>query len=357
MRTDLPLILACIAAVLLANGYLTRSSAQLRVFSHNTKAHKTGKYSDCASCHTLPTKNWTTRKVDGGGPTFPDVATFPYHTSCFGCHTQDIYKQGGAFCGTCHTVATMRARAVGRFPVRAHPTQFTTLFPHNVHQDIIASNKPNRDYAVAHFIPASFSVPDEKTKPTYYNCVICHEVASKIPKLETRKVTTPEDSKLLPAAVPDVFEKPIAAEFFKNSPNSHASCFTCHYQFKNLPGGKQSCIGCHELSKPFYEKQVTRRYSLKFNHEREGHKSDCATCHVRITQNGDVRTMKDADVPIVTCRFCHAKQEDAAYRKIITTEVETRLAAEKENKPAFQCTYCHTSEIGRRKIPASHLSN
>src|SRR5688500_2702823 len=151
MRKGLVLVTVCIGVIFIASGYVSRSSAQLRIFSHNTKAHKTGKYANCASCHTLPTTDWTTRKVYGGGPTFPAVATFPYHNSCFGCHTKDIYRKGGggAFCGTCHTEATMRARAVGRFPVRAHPTQFTTLFPHNVHQDIIASNRPTRDYAVA----------------------------------------------------------------------------------------------------------------------------------------------------------------------------------------------------------------
>jgi hypothetical protein len=250
----------------------------------------------------------------------------------------------------------MRARAVARFPVRSHPTQFTTLFPHNVHQDVIASYRPQTDYAVAHFVNVSFAVADDK-KPTFYNCVICHETATALPKYETRKLTvSAEEAKLLPAVVPDTFEKPIEPKFFKQSPNSHASCFSCHYQFKNLPEGKRSCVGCHELTKPFFEKNVTRRYSLKFNHEREGHQSDCATCHLRITQNGDIRKMKDADVPIVACRFCHAKQEDAVYRKIITTEVESRLASEKDKQPVFQCTYCHTSVVGRNKIPASHLN-
>jgi hypothetical protein len=364
MKNGLALVVLSLAAVFLISGYLTESSAQRRIFSHNTKAHKTGKYSNCAACHTLPTKNWTSPRADKQ-PSFPDVKNFPYHTSCFGCHSKDIFSRGsgGAFCGGCHTIPSMRAtKATRPFPITAHPTQFTTLFPHNVHQDIIASNKPKREYAVAHFVPASYvvpasySVPDDNDEPTFYNCVICHESASNIPKFETRKlVTTPEELKALPAVIADTFEKPIVADFFKNSPDSHSSCFTCHYQFKNLPEGKQGCHGCHELTKPFFEKDVARRYSLKFNHEREGHKSDCATCHLRITQNGDIRNMKDADVPIVTCKFCHAKQEDIPYRKIITTEVETRMAAEKDNKPAFQCTYCHTSEIGRRKIPASHL--
>ena len=365
MRNAVALIFVILFACFLAIGYSTEVQAQRRVFNHNTKAHKTGKYSNCASCHTLPTSNWTAPRSDKQKP-FPDVKNFPYHTSCFGCHTKDIYSQGGAFCGGCHTIPSMRAtKATRPFPIKTHPTQFTTLFPHNTHQDIIASNVPERDYAVGHsspssyFVPASYTVSastaaDETDEPKFYNCVICHETTAKLPKFTTRKIkTSAEELAALPAAVPDTFEVPIAASFFKNSPDSHSSCFTCHYQFKNLPEGKQGCNGCHELTKPFFEKEVMRRYSLKFNHEREGHKSDCATCHLRITQNGDIRNMKDADVPIVTCRFCHAKQEDIPYRKIITTEIENRLAAEKDNK-TFQCTYCHTSEIGRRKIPASH---
>ena len=362
MRKSLILLMVSAAVCLWAIGNSTPSQAQ-RIFSHNTKAHKTGKYANCSSCHTLPTSNWTAPRLDKQPP-YPDVRLFPYHTSCFGCHTKDIYKQGsaGAFCGGCHTIPSMRAtKATKAFPIKSHPTQFTTLFPHNVHQDIIAGNAPQRDYAVGHgstppvFVNASFTPADEKDGPTFYNCVICHETASKLPKFTTRKVTAAADEGPLPPVVPDTFDVPIAAAFFKNSPDSHASCFSCHYQFNNLPAGKQGCNGCHELTKPFFEKDVMRRYSLKFNHEREGHKSDCATCHLRITQNGDVRNMKDADVPIVTCKFCHAKQEDIPYRRIITTEVENRINAEKENK-VFQCTYCHTSEIGRRKTPSSHLN-
>jgi hypothetical protein len=348
MRNKVAIVLLGFFAVVLASGYLTESSAQRRIFSHNTKAHKTGKYSNCASCHTLPTKNWTQPRVDKQA-SFPDVTNFPYHNSCFGCHTKDIYSQGGAFCGGCHTVPSMRARAVLRFPIRSHPTQFTTLFPHNVHQDVIASNRPRTDYAVAHFVSASY-VPDDPPKPKFYNCVICHESTTAIPKYEPRKLTTtPEELKALPAVVADTFEKPISAEFFKDSPNSHASCFSCHYQFKNLPEGKQGCNGCHELTKPFFEKNVIRRYSLKFDHETKDHKSDCTTCHLRITQVGDTRQMKDADVPIVSCRACHAKQEEAPFRKVLFTEL-----AERDKNPTFQCTYCHTSEIGRHKIPASH---
>ncbi len=358
MKHRLRLIMLGLAAVIFAGGFITESTAQRRTFSHNTRAHKEGKYKDCSSCHSLPTKNWTSPRRDKQSP-FPDVATFPSHTSCFSCHVKDIYSRGGVFCGTCHTVASMRARAVSAFPVRSHPSQFTTLFPHNVHQDIIASTRPEPDFAVAHFIPVAFSPnnDDDDEKPTFYNCAICHESASKLPKYAPRKLLSkPEILKPLAEIVPDTFAKPVTAEYFKTSPEGHSSCFACHYQYKNLPDKKSDCSACHELTPPYYEKDVTSRYSLKFNHQRVGHvEKDCTSCHLRITQNGDARTMKDADVPIFSCMQCHATQEDdPPWKKILTTEVEKRDAAIANKQPVFQCTYCHISAIGRYETPESH---
>jgi hypothetical protein len=362
MRNRLALILIGIAAMLFAGGYPSESTAQRRIFSHNTKAHKEGKYSSCSSCHTLPEKNWSAPRRDKREP-FPDVTTFPYHTSCFGCHTRDIYSRGGVFCGTCHVVASMRAtggRGVLAFPVRSHPTQFTTLFPHNIHQDLIASNERKSAYAPAHFIKTSFTArdgsfvrQDDKARPSFYNCAICHETAAQMPKFEPRKLS---EAKSFGVLVADTFEAPIMPAFFKDSPDSHASCFNCHYQFKNLPPGKQSCAGCHELTKPFIDKNVIPRYSLKFNHDRVDHaQKDCMSCHLRIAQNNDIRTLKDADVPIMACKQCHATQEEQRFKNILNIEVDARDASlAKNEQPVFQCTYCHTSAIGRFETPASH---
>ena len=297
------------------------------------------------------TSHLIVRHKDKQAP-FPDVATFPSHSSCFACHTRDIYSNGGAFCGTCHVVPTMRARAVLAFPIKSHPTQFTTLFPHNAHQDIIAINRTSTDVAAAHFIPAVFSRPDEKPKPTFYNCAICHQSTLQTPKYAPRKLSL---EKPLADILPDTFDKSVTAEFFKTAPDSHASCFSCHYQYKNLPENKRNCSGCHEMTKPYFEKNVIQRYSLKFDHQRVGHvEKDCASCHIRITQNGDVRTMKDADVPIMSCKQCHATQEDDLWKHILTTEIEKRDASIANKQPVFQCTYCHTSAIGRYEMPASH---
>ena len=341
-------ILTCITFV---GGRSPGLSNQARIFSHNTRAHKEGKYKDCSSCHALPTKNWASARRDS----FPDVATYPSHTSCFGCHTKDIYSRGGAFCGNCHVVPTMRARAVLPFPARSRPGQFTTLFPHNVHQDLIAENRRETVYSPAHFVRASFgALPTiQDNKPNFYNCAICHTTASKVRKYGARRAA---GLKPLGEIIPDTFESPVVAPFFKDSPANHSSCFNCHYQYKNLPAGKQSCAGCHEASKPFREREVTERYSLKFNHDRVGHvEKDCMSCHLRIAQNNDIRSMKDADVPILACLQCHATQEEQRSKSILNIEIAQREdSIAKNERPIFQCTYCHTSAVGRLETPASH---
>jgi hypothetical protein len=370
MRNPLALILIGIAGMIFAGSYPSESTAQRRPkpFSHQTPEHRNGKYADCAICHKLPSPNWQVSRRDRLPP-FPDITNFPNpHGArnaavCISCHVRDVYTDGGVFCGTCHTVASMRAtggRGVLPFPVPSRPTQFTTLFPHNVHQDLIASNDRNSAYAPAHFIKASFTARDEpfvrqddKARPSFYNCAICHETATKLPKFEPRKLS---DSKSFGVLVADTFEAPIVPAFFKDSPDSHASCFNCHYQFKNLPLGKQSCAGCHELTKPFTDKDVIPRYSLKFNHDRDDHATkDCMSCHLRIAQNNDIRVMKDADVPIMACKQCHATQEEQRFKNILNIEVDARDASLAKNEQSiFQCTYCHTSAIGRFETPASH---
>lgn len=359
MRKRISLLFLFAATVGSFGLFTYESEAQRRLgpFSHNTRAHKEGKYNDCASCHTLPTKNWQARSL------FPDVATYPYHTSCFGCHTRDIYTNSAVFCGTCHTEPSMRARGgagVLRFPGKGHARQFNTIFPHDLHQDLIAASPPvlprnaapNTDYAVAHFVKASFSLRGNEpvrssSNPQFYNCAICHSTSNQIPKNLTRKIA---DLKPLSDLVPDTFERPMTAAFFKKSPTGHESCFTCHYQYQNLPAGKQNCAGCHQLTAPYFEKKATERYSLKFDHDRAGHgDKDCISCHVRITQQSNVALMKDADVPIASCWSCHATNEQDRSRRILFAEIESR-----EKQATFQCTYCHTSAIGRFEIPTSH---
>jgi hypothetical protein len=358
-----------IVASIFAAYFLTTGSAQRqpRVFSHNTRAHKEGKFKDCSSCHALPEQNWTAPRSDKLEP-FPDVTNFPYkqHTTCNTCHIKEVYSDGGVFCGSCHVNASMRAKGGAGmldFPNKRHLRQFKTLFPHDVHQDLLAQIPKTKEYAPAHFTPVSFSTAasfDDKPKPKFYNCSICHKSylgTGPLPKYETRK---PFAVKGLSPLGTDTFERPLTAAFFKSSPDGHESCFSCHYQFQNLPVGQQSCAGCHALVepfKPYSDRNLKSRYSLKFDHSREGHvEKDCMSCHLRITQNPDVR-LKDeagvpvvADVPLVSCKGCHDTQDDsAAWRQIVQKEIESR-----DKSAAFQCSYCHTSAVGRFEVPASH---
>jgi len=276
---------------------------------------------------------------------------------CFACHKDASYtKDGiGVFCGACHRVASMNVTGVKEvlpFPTASHGQQFLTKFPHDKHQDLIAAADSGGPRPV-HFVAAAFPLTDDKQKVTFYNCAICHKTEDKLPKFGTRK---PGMFKSLADAMTDTFDKPIKAEFFKSSPEGHESCFTCHYQFANLPS-KQGCASCHALTpQPYFERSVTERYSLKFDHNSSGHTGkDCTACHIRITQNADVRTMKDADVPISSCKTCHATQEDDKDKNALITELDARAAGIKDKKPVFQCTYCHTSAIGRYEVPPSHI--
>lgn len=353
--------LVFVAAILLCGTTLiTDTPAQRRAqpFSHGTPAHKNGKYADCSVCHQLPTSNWTAARSDKQTP-FPDVINFPNpHRQgagnvCFACHTNDAFSGGGVFCGTCHTVPSMRARAVLPFPVQGRARQFNIIFPHDLHQDLIARERKEmkRFVAVAHFVSASFEPAEAAPADDFYNCAVCHKTTDQVPKINHRSFPL---LKPLDNPVADTFERPVTARFFKDSPESHASCFNCHYGYQYLPQGKQNCAGCHELTKPYVEKRTIERYSMKFDHDRTEHQRDCAACHVRITQNKDIKTMKDADVPISTCWSCHATQEEARSRRILNIEIEARDKSITDKTAPFQCTYCHTSAVGRYEVPATH---
>lgn len=352
MKIRLRLLLIGSVAAVFAISVLTESQAQRRQvpFSHNTPAHKQGKFKDCSACHILPTANWRSPRLDKQEP-FPDVISFPYqkHTTCNGCHSTgakpDIYSSGGAFCGNCHVAASMRAtggRGVLPFPVKSHPRQFATRFPHNVHQDILALNDKKTGVAVAHFLLASFTgAPDP---PKFDNCAICHKTRTDAPKFADRM---PVGMKPLGAVVVDAGSAAFrpTAGFFKDNPSSHASCFSCHYQGTKPVG--TDCAGCHTLTTPYSRSTIVKRVSLKFDHKQVDHsKADCISCHLRITQNADLKTMVGADVPIVACLSCHAAD--------LADELTSREESVADKKPAFQCIRCHTAAIGRFAVPQSH---
>lgn len=352
MKTALRIMLIAITAAACATWLLTSAGAQKRrnVFFHSTAAHKK---IDCASCHKTPTAN--SQAVRG----FPDVADYPGHASCIGCHRNDFFSGNRPeICSICHTAPSPRNSARFPFPVRSRPHEFTTIFPHDIHQDIIAGNEnpdgtaPSHFTAInslsgarmssvrpAHFVNASFNpfaLPADEP-PQFTNCAICHQTTAALPKFGNRK---PSEGRALADAANESFAP--GAGFFKDAPEGHASCFTCHYQGQKPT--RTDCAGCHRPAARFSPSDVILRYSLKFDHQSANHvNKDCTTCHVRITQNSDVAAMKDADVPFMTCASCHAAQ--------LKEETDKRDAG---TQPVFQCTYCHNPEIGRFEIPASH---
>lgn len=336
MKIRFRLFLIVVTAVAFASGFWGRSTAQKRGdnFSHGTAAHKK---TSCSSCHKVPTGNWVSARG------YPDVADYPGHAACFSCHKSDFFSgRNPAICAGCHVNAGPRRAGRFPFPVRSRSHEFSTIFPHDVHQDIVTSNTGTKKVAGAHFVRASFSVPDDPA-PQFNNCAICHRTAANLPKSSARNLL--RTAQPLAETGKDDFVP--TAGFFKTSPNSHASCFTCHYQ--NQKPIRSDCAGCHSLTKPYAELGLVQRYSLKFDHQLKDHAdNDCIACHVRITQTADLKTMKDADVPILTCSTssCHSRS--------ISSEIAKREASVVAKEPVFKCAYCHTPQIGRFPIPASH---
>lgn len=337
----LRLLAVGMTAVVIAVGLEMRADAQSRDrFSHATAAHKK---KDCASCHAMPTANW--ERARG----YPDVADFPGHAACASCHMRDFFRGGNkpAFCLGCHSDVGPGRGPRFAFPVMTRSREFETKFPHSVHQDIIAGNNRRISVAAAHFVNAGFTRnPDDKT-PQFNNCAICHETSTKLPKFET---LPPKDKSLSPLAeaATDVFTPTTA--FFKDMPTGHASCFACHYT--GVKPTANNCAGCHALTRAYSDTDLRGRFSLKFDHmdrnERGDlvHTKDCMTCHVRISQNDDISKLKDPDVPVLACIACHGDK--------LTEEVGKREASLAAKQPAFQCSYCHSTAIGRYAIPPSH---
>jgi hypothetical protein len=356
VKNYLRLLLIVSIAAIFALSVLTESQAQRRSppFSHSTPAHRQGKYKDCSACHIVPTANWKSPRQDKQEP-FPDVVSFPYekHTTCNGCHSTgakpDIFSNRGAFCGNCHVSASVRAtggRGVLPFPVRSNPRQFATRFPHNIHQDVMASINKYREDTTA-LLMVSFSA--RRYEPRQVDsCAVCHKTRTELPKFSA---LTPTDMKPLADAVPDTGTPnfPPIAGYFKDNPRSHASCFACHYQAAKPLAA--DCAGCHVPTTPYARSSIVKRYSLKFDHQQKDHaRTDCKSCHIGIAQNADLKTLMGADVPIIACTSCHTP-----HAQDLADELGQREQSVADKKPPFQCTYCHTSAIGRFPPPPSHV--
>ena len=213
--------------------------------------------------------------------------------------------------------------------------QFTIEFPHDKHQNVIASRGHGRspDEAV-HFIRASFFKPqtvDDK-KPDYNNCTICHQTNNTL---------------LIVPLTPQPDATAQSNKFFKTMPHSHDSCFNCHW--KNLKPASDDCGGCHKPAATFIGIDSPPRKSAMFSHEggKGEHVMECTTCHINITRASTLQGLTP-DVPITACATCHKDSKKTTYPKITTIEEE--LA---QFKKTSSCLYCHTPYIGKKKPPAT----
>lgn len=287
-------------------------------FSHATEKHR----GTCNTCHRIPTDNW--KKVRD----FPDVTDYPGHSACVSCHRQQFFKGAKpVICAVCHSKTSPRDDARLAFQNPLVPRQFLIEFPHDKHQDVIARNIHTPAEQQFRFVRASFAAaPEDKH---YNNCEICHAPRALTPSAPA-------------AGWPDAFVPDAAT--FKASPASHASCFNCHWKAQQPT--KENCAGCHKLSdKPYVAADTMARLSVKFRHAREQHVAECTTCHINITKAATLRGLQP-DVPITACSECH-------NREGLRQDVSKELAAIDRNR-TFNCSYCHTSDVGQRDPPASH---
>jgi hypothetical protein len=316
------------------------SPVKYSAFLHSSDKHQS---LTCNACHKVPTE-WTAKRV------FPDVADFPNHDACVRCHRQQFFTRqalvgtGPAICTVCHVRAAPREEgrfAFGKPNGAGQPTkpkderQFTIEFPHDKHQNVIASAHPGPGPGKAvSFIRASFfRPPTDDQRPDYNNCSICHQ--------------RNEDLVIAPLTPP-----PGAAtemnKFFKTMPHAHDSCFNCHW--KNQKPTSEDCGGCHKPAAIFVAITGLKRISAMFSHEggKGEHVLECTTCHINITRAGTLRGLTP-DVPIAACVTCHKDNKKTTYPKLTTIEEEFE-----QFKKTSSCTYCHTADVGKKKPPASH---
>lgn len=346
-------------------------------FSHRTEQHRLA----CDRCHKVPTPNWPAARA--AGESFPDVTDYPDHPSCTSCHRREFFTGARPpICSVCHTNVSPRdgARFVFRnpgpvAPRGAHkapsPTQFATIFPHDIHQDVMARLRdgPGSDapeLARPSFRFARASLAQEAARPARVDgCTVCHRT------VEPRGDSADAEMSGRPAAV-DAALWPNKGTF-KTSPEGHDSCFNCHWREGGVAPLASDCAGCHKLltqtpapaaaggaadadatvaahlADASVREKFLRRESARFLHEEPKHAAlGCTSCHVRVASIStlDPATLK---VPLLSCggtgTGCHI---GATQRRILNVEVQKRRA-----DAGFACAKCHMN-FGARPLPESH---
>jgi len=316
------------------------SAAKYSAFFHASEKHKG---LACDDCHKIPTA-WNAKRE------FPDVADFPDHNACVRCHRQQFFT-GQAFSGTgptictvCHLRAAPREDARFAFgkPNAANQTakpkderQFTIEFPHDKHQNVIASSGRWDRFPLA-LIESHHgrkTSPSDDKKPDYNNCTLCHQ--------------RNDYQLIVPLSSPGESSN-LENKFFKTTPHTHDACFACHW--KNQKPVSDNCAGCHKAAKTFVASAAPQRISAKFSHEggKGEHVMECTTCHINITRASTLRGLTP-DVPIAACTACHEDNKKTTYPKAVTIEEEFA-----QYKKTNACSYCHTPDVGTKKPPPSH---
>ena len=347
-----------------------RPRVDYTTFRHATAAHRKD---SCDSCHKSPSDNWA--KVRPRDAAFPDITDYPEHESCLGCHRQQFFNGARPpICSVCHTVVSPRAggrhpfanpaeQFAGSAKAKTEPREFALVFPHDLHQDVMARNSPEEGGAAAvRFVRAAFAQEaPKKEKPN--GCSVCHQTVMLRPA-QAAAAPAQQPAEGAPTPTPD--------GLLKTTPTGHDSCFNCHWQDGGEKPFSNDCAGCHKLlpqplapappagkdadaqfaaragfADPFLVRKLLRRDTASFSHEEGSHKLDCTVCHVQITSFNtlDERTLK---VPILTCggSGCHI---DARTNRWLNQEVGKRAA-----DANFRCIKCHVN-LGTQKAPQSHL--
>ncbi|MFN6963848.1 MAG: cytochrome c3 family protein [Pyrinomonadaceae bacterium] len=156
----------------------------------------------CLLCHR--------RDTNSGRIGFPGKDA---HSPCAGCHAPQFADSTSPICTICHTDA--RTGAMKRFPPLR---SFATRFEHTRHARV--------------------------------NCSVCHT-----PSRRGVALSIPSDG------------------------SAHDTCFKCHTS--SSPNSFASCGTCHVEGRPNWTSESSRAYRINFSHSRhvQGARLSCAVCH------------------------------------------------------------------------------
>ena len=341
-------------------------------FSHQT--HFVTQKLECSSCHKLPTKNW--KEVRAGDAAFPDVAEFPEHSACLGCHRQQFFareRPAPSICANCHVAVRPRDTTRWIFPSlgdvndpkrprREFASEFRVQFPHDKHIDVVSRLIPPAAHDRAWFVNASLQEQKKETPPA--SCPVCHSTHQPQGDSSEEYVTKP------PADLGDRFW--LKKGSFKTIPTSHTICFTCHNADAGLAPEPKDCNACHKLASGgklptdfdpkllaeigIKDKVIIAAWSRRisagaFRHEGGAHPDlNCLNCHHASAPEFNPADLKTLKVPAASCggaEGCHITKttDDGGAMNF---EIDQRKADAK-----FVCTKCHVT-FGKQAVPASH---